>query len=108
MNYIYDIYLNFNKDLYDFFDWNKTDKLVHIKMIPIFKVSEDILKDFFSCKFSLDEKYFSLIHSKCTIWNKNSKYKNYALFSDEKNIIAIEFDNNKKSINKSSLYIEDE
>ena len=46
MNYIYDIYLNFNKELYDFFDWNKSDKLTHIKMIPIFKVNEETIKSF--------------------------------------------------------------
>lgn len=31
MNYIYDIYLNFNEVAYDFFEWNKNDKITHIK-----------------------------------------------------------------------------
>ena len=44
MNYIYDIYLNFNNQLYDFFDWNKSDKLIHIKSIPIIKISENFCK----------------------------------------------------------------
>ena len=108
MNYIYDIYLNFNKELYDFFDWNKSDKLVHIKMIPIFKVNEEIIKDFISSKVKLDEKTFTLIQNKSTIWNKTNKYKNYALFADENNVIAIEFDNEGMSINKSYLLISDE
>ena len=38
MNYVYDIYLNLNNVLYDFFDWDKNDKLIHIKKIPIFKI----------------------------------------------------------------------
>jgi hypothetical protein len=56
MNYIYDIYLNFNNQLYDFFDWNKSDKLTHIKMIPIFKVNEETIRSFISNIIKLDEK----------------------------------------------------
>jgi len=108
MNYIYDIYLNFNKELYDFFDWNKSDKLTHIKMIPIFKVNEDTIKSFISNTVKLDEKTFSLVQNKSTIWNKANKYKNYALFADENNVIAIEFDDEGKSINKSYLLINEE
>ena len=44
MNYVYDIYLNFNNELYDFFDWNKNDKLTHIESIPIIKTNEEIIK----------------------------------------------------------------
>ena len=108
MNYIYDIYLNFNKELYDFFDWNKSDKLVHIKMIPIFKVNEETIKSFISNMVKLDEKTFSFIQNKSTIWNKANKYKNYGLFVDENNVIAIEFDDEGKSINKSYLLINEE
>ena len=28
MNYIYDIVLNFNKEYYNFFEWNKRDNIV--------------------------------------------------------------------------------
>jgi len=108
MNYIYDIYLNFNKELYDFFDWNKSDKLTHIKMIPIFKVNEETIKSFISNIVKLDEKTFSLVKKKSTIWNKATKYENYALFADENNVIAIEFDDEGKSINKSYLLINEE
>ena len=108
MNYIYDIYLNFNNELYDFFDWNKSDKLTHIKTIPIFKVNEDDIKKFISNIVKLDEKYFSLVQNKSTIWNKANKYKNYVLFADENNVIAIEFDDEGKSINKSYLLISEE
>lgn len=108
MNYIYDIYLNFNEELYDFFDWNKSDKLTHIKMIPIFKVNEDTIKSFISNIVKLDEKTFLLVQNKSTIWNKTNKYKNYALFADENNVIAIEFDDEGKSINKSYLLINEE
>jgi len=108
MNYIYDIYLNFNECLYDFFDWNKNDKLIHIKMIPIVKTSESNLINITSNQIQIEEKYFNYVHNKAVIWNKSDKYKSFALFCDDNNVIAIEFDENGKSIKKSSLLIDEE
>ena len=34
MTYIYDVTLNFNEILYDFFEWNNTDNLIHVRKIP--------------------------------------------------------------------------
>ena len=46
MIYVYDILLNWNKEVaYDFFEWEKTDKLDHIKKIPLFKVKKGIKKN---------------------------------------------------------------
>ena len=36
MNYIYDIVLNFNKEYYNFFEWNKRDNIVNVKKIPLY------------------------------------------------------------------------
>ena len=108
MNYIYDIYLNFNKYLYDFFDWNKTDKLTHIKMIPIFKTTEDAIRSIINNNIKLEEKYWLNLKGKASVWNKSDKKKNYVLFCDDNNIIAVEFDNDGKSIKKSYLLIEEE
>lgn len=107
MNYIYDIYLNFNENLYDFFDWDKSDKLTHIKAIPIFKVTEETLKKIITYDINL-EKDFHLIKNKATVWTKSDKHKNYSLFCDENNIIAIEFDDVGNSKRKSFLSINDE
>lgn len=108
MNYIYDIYLNFNSELYDFFEWNKTDKLTHIKSIPIIKVTEDIIKTLITNDIKLNENSFNTIKNKAMVWNKQKKDKNYVLFCDKTNVIAIEFSNAGKSINKSYLQISDE
>lgn len=108
MNYIYDIYLNFNKYLYDFFDWNKNDKITHIKTIPIFKIDEDDLKIIIRNKIKINEDLLTIIRNKTIICNKSDKYKTCALFCDENNIFAIEFDNNGNSINKSTLLIYEE
>jgi len=108
MNYIYDIYLNFNEYLYDFFDWNKNDKLIHIKMIPIFKVTEENIKNMITYNIKLDKNYLNYVYNKATVWNKSEKYKSYALFCDNNTVIAIEFNELGISIKKSYLLINEE
>lgn len=108
MNYIYDIYLNLNETLYDFFDWNKNDKLLHVKKIPIIKVNEETLKDLLSNEIYINEKLLLNIYNKTEIWNINSKINYCALFSDNNTILAIEFDNKGKSIKKSFLFVDEE
>ena len=108
MNYIYDIYLNFNKNLFDFFDWNKCDKYTHIKMIPIFKTKEDNLKKLITHTIKLNKEELDLIYKKTTAWDKNNKHKNCCLFCDRNNVVAIEFNDAGTSINKSYLFVSDE
>ena len=44
MLYIYDILLNWCRDkLYDFFEWEKTDKLEHVKKIPLIRVERGLI-----------------------------------------------------------------
>ena len=108
MNYIYDIYLNLNETLYDFFDWNKYDKLVHIKKIPIFKINEEKLKLLIHNKVNINENFLLQIYNKTEIWNMNDKICYCALFSDSNTSLAIEFNKNGNSIKKSFLYIDEE
>ena len=108
MNYIYDVYLNLNEILYDFFDWNKNDKLVHIKKIPVFKVDEETLKIFIHNQVSIAENLLIQIYNKTEIWNMNGKICYCALFSDNNTILAIEFNKSGKSIKKSFLFVDEE
>lgn len=39
MDYIYDIVLNFLPEYYDFYEWKPTDKIINLKKIPIYKIS---------------------------------------------------------------------
>ena len=108
MNYIYDIYLNLNETLYDFFDWNKNDKIIHIKKIPVIKVNEETFKTLTSNQIKVDDELLLQIYSKTEIWNMNGKINYCSLFSDNNNIIAIEFNKSGKSIKKSFMYIDEE
>ena len=108
MNFIYDICLNFNDKLYDFFEWNKNDMLMHIKKIPIFKISVDNFNNFVNYKFKIDSNILKSVHNKTEIFNSHKKIEFCALFCDDNNIIAIEFDKNGMCITKSYLYIDEE
>lgn len=107
MNYTYDIYLNFNKIPYDFFDWNKNDKLLHIKKIPTIKVNTELFKKIISSEFIIDKDLLLFINNKTELFsNKNNI--NGILFTNNEDIITVLFDNNGKSIKKSFLYIDEE
>ncbi len=108
MNYIYDIYLNLNNVLIDFFEWNKCDKLIHIKKIPIIKLHHEDFIKFNSYSTCVNEKFLSDIYNKTELWSTNEKLDYCVLFCDEENIIAVEFDSKGNSIKKSYLQIDEE
>ena len=108
MNYIYDLYINLNNRIYDFFDWNKNDKIIHIKKIPVIKVDEENLRLLTKNKTCINSDTMIKIYNKTEIWNTNNKIAYCALFTDGYDIIAIEFDNKGYSIKKSYLSIDEE
>lgn len=108
MNYIYDIYLNLNETLYDFFDWNKNDKLIHIKKIPVIKVNEEIIKVLINNNIKINDKLLAQIYDRTEVYNVNRKISYCALFATNSDIIAIEFNKNGKTISKSVLFVDEE
>ena len=94
MNYIYDIYLNFNNTLIDFFDWNKNDKLTHIKKTPIFKINSNNFKILCSNKVKVDTTTLNQIENKTEVWKDKRGIKYCCLFCTDSSIICIKFDKN--------------
>ncbi len=111
MNYYYDIILNWNETkTYDFYEWNDTDCFELIKKIPLFRVKHKTLVDLIESKVKVNEELLLLIKDKTLINGKNiiNKISYSCLFTDNKNVIAIEFNEQGLSINKSKLLIDDE
>lgn len=106
MNYIYDITVNFNEVFYDFFEWNKTDQLLHIRKIPIIKLDNNSFCKILNNIIVLDE--FDKIIKKTEIYGKKNKNINCCLFCDDSNIIAVEFNDEGLSKNISSITVEEE
>ena len=69
MNYIYDILLNFQKDFYDFFEWNPEDEILHIRKIPLFRVSNKDFTIFKKGNVRFESSFMS------RIYNRTEKFK---------------------------------
>ena len=111
MNYYYDIILNWKEDrAYDFYEWNDYDYLELIKKIPLIKIKHKIFLDFVTNNIKVEESFLEMIKDKTLISDKkNFKKIEYAvLFTDTKNVIAIEFNKEGLSIARSNLLVDDE
>ncbi|MBQ8891492.1 MAG: hypothetical protein IJ068_01340 [Bacilli bacterium] len=107
MTYIYDILLNFNDDFYEFYEWEKNDKIYHIKKIPLFKVDTNTLEDIYKNKVIFNENFLNIIMNKTELFN-NKKAKNlkYAfLLTDSYKVIGINIVNN--NITYSDLLLDE-
>lgn len=110
MNYVYDIVLNLNKKLYNFYEWEDSDKVDFYLKIPIFKIEEDVMKDFIKNDICVSSDFLNRIYKKSDVFLPNKvKHNEYvSLFVSMNSCIAIEFDNKGKSVNKSYLSIDEE
>lgn len=107
MTYIYDVLVNFSGQLYEFYEWNKKDKIIHLKKISIIKINNEFMNDLFTHNLQIDSSYLDFFKNKCEKYDgTNLEYA--AIFSDGEKVLAIEFDKDGNVINRSRLLIEDE
>ena len=108
MNYIYDILINFNENLYDFYDWNLNDQIDHIRKIPVFKTDSEFLYNLKKNDIILNKDFLNKIYNKTEIFTmKSIKTLNYAcLFCDGMEVVVIYILNGKML--KSKLLIDEE
>ena len=108
MNYIYDILVNFNSEAYDFFEWNSSDNILHIRKIPVIKVESTILSDIENYNISLESSFLEHIKRKTEVFNNKSiRLIEYAcLLSDGTTVLAIMMKNNQCL--KSKLLLDEE
>ena len=108
MNYIYDILLNFSSTPYDFFEWNTSDNILHIRKIPLIRVSPITLLDIRDNEINFEKDFLETINKKTEIFNhKNIKIlEESCLLSDGRNVIAILIKN--KKLLKSKLLLDEE
>ncbi len=109
MNYIYDILLNFNTSLYDFYEWNDNDDITHIRKMPVFKVNTQMIEDIKHHKIEVESKFLNKIKSKTEMFQKKSiKQIEYAcLFTNGKECIAVLLQANMITL-KSRLLLDEE
>lgn len=110
MDYIYDVLLNFNNKLYEFYDWNKSDDVKHIRRVPIFKISTKQLLDIKNNNIIIDKSFLDLIINKTEYFSnrKVEKIKYSCIFSDGEKALGVLFNSNGESIKYSSMLIDEE
>lgn len=107
MNYIYDIVLNFNKDYYNFFEWNKKDNIVNVKKIPLFLINNDTFKMFKYDNVTVCDSFINLIKDKTYTYSR-VKLGNTALVTNGKEVIGVLFNDKGNLIKRSSLLLDEE
>ena len=121
MKKIYDILVNFNKNAYEFYEWNKDDLIEHIKSIECFKVSNNCLNDFINNDVKVNKNFLDNLYNKtelyggklikniedaCIVYNDVQafsfefnkegfiKFRSFLLFDEEDDVI----NNSKKEV----------
>ena len=110
MIYIYDIIVNFNKDLYDFYDWTETDIIEHIRKVPLIRVNSKSFSKILNKNILINKTLLEKIYNKTEIYsNKILEKVNYGvLISNGNNIIAVIFTKNGVVDKYSRLLIDEE
>lgn len=110
MNYVYDVLLNFNKELYDFFDWNNSDVISHIRKILLFRVNNKVMEDLKTKNILVNQNFLTKISNRTEMFtSQNVKLINYAcIFTNGLEAIALKFDKNGSVMHKSRLLLDEE
>ena len=107
MNYYYDVLINLQDKYIYFYEWDSNDDILNLKKILIVNVSTNVYEDFFKNVICVNKSFLDKIANKCKLKN-NNVIPYICIISDTKNAMVVEFDDNGKSICKSSLLLEDE
>lgn len=109
MVFVYDLLVNLNDKMYDFYDWNISDQFYHVRKTPLFKISKKNFYDFCSKKVRVNS-FVNIIKDKTQIFkSKSVDVIEYAcIFTDGNNAVMVEFDLKGSSIRKSKFLINEE
>ena len=109
MNYVYDILLNFHEVEYDFYDWNLNDDIIHIRKIPLIKVTSKYLNKMLNFEFSVTSEFLKKISNRTEVFsNKSIKIiKHMCIFSDSRDAIAVLFSDKGEKQKVSRLLLDE-
>lgn len=107
MNYIYDLMLNFNSSLIDFYEWEDTDKIINVSKIPIFRINSNLMDKILNSKIKISNEMLNKVCNKTkVIGERGIKYS--FLVSDLKRVIGLKFNNLGECLSYSSLLLDEE
>ena len=107
MRFIYDIVVNFEKDFFEFYEWEKEDNIVNIKKIPLFLVNNETYKIIKYENVTINSMFVDKIRDKTFAYNK-IKIGPSCLITNGMEVIGILCNDKGEVIKKSSLLIDEE
>lgn len=109
MKNVYDILLNFKKIAYEVYEWNKDDEILHIKVIPSFKVDTKTLNDFMKYDLIVDNSFLEKIENKTEAFSPSKIMKiDFACVIFNNDIaLALKMNKEGKVIGRSKLLFEE-
>lgn len=109
MHYIYDIMANFNNIFYDFYDWNDSDSIVHIKKLPILKVDSDFYNSVKFYDVVVDKTLIDKIYRKTDFFSvSKNKYNYVCCLCDGREAFIVNFNSKGCVVGRSSMLIDEE
>lgn len=109
---VYDIVLNLldSNRLYESFEWSKKDNIEHIKKIPMVRVSTNTLDDIIHSVIVIGDSFLDEIYKKTEVYHDDglSVIEYGVLFTDNFKVVAVEFNQDGKSLFKSNLLLDEE
>ena len=113
MNYIYDVVLNFQNEYYDFYEWNKTDNIHHMRKIPILKINNQKFTEIKNHIVKFDEKSIKYLNNKNASaekfkQNNITKMKYTFIICSDQEAMAIKLNKNGIANLKSALLPDEE
>ena len=110
MNYVFDVFLNFNKELYNFYEWNDEDEVLYFLKIPVFKIEDELINDFIYNDIKVDNLFLKKIYNKSQIYfKKSNKINDYScIITSSKYVVGLNFDRNGYINSRSFLSLEEE
>lgn len=109
MVYVYDILVNFNERIIDFYDWDKNDEIIHIRKMPIFKVKNNVVMDIIFNKVKINN-IVNLIKDKTEVFNLRtvSTLPFVCTFVSNESSVVVKMDKNGLVLDKSKFLINEE
>lgn len=110
MNYVYDILSNFNQELYDFYDWDKNDNFTHLRKVPSFRVSKEVLVDLMFKKVKIKGNLLKLIKDKTQVFTKEGVdvIEYCFIVSDSVNALGVILDEDGVVYKRSKFLVSEE
>ena len=108
MNYIYDIVLNFNKELYEFFEWKDDDNLINIMKIPLIKINDDDFVSLLYNKIKIEKLVLDTFKKKFSLYSEEINGNVICIVTNGQRAMGVMFDQLGNLIGRSAMLLDEE